>query len=62
MLEWLRGGNDRKLAATTYNGRESASSRAARKRRERHFRQAVTADRAGWRWADRQRERQDHGR
>ena len=32
----LRPGNDRELAATQYAGRESASDRAARIRRERH--------------------------
>lgn len=35
-LSWLVGGNDRQLAATQYEGRESASGRAARLRRERH--------------------------
>ncbi|MGW2951569.1 hypothetical protein [Streptomyces eurythermus] len=35
-LESLRPGNDRKLAATQYAGRTSASDTAAAKRRERH--------------------------
>ncbi|MFF2612317.1 hypothetical protein [Kitasatospora sp. NPDC058046] len=34
MFEWLTGGNDRQLAATTYEGRESATDRKARKDRE----------------------------
>ncbi|GGO60098.1 hypothetical protein [Streptomyces lasiicapitis] len=33
--DWLRGGNDRELAATKYAGRESATARAHRKDRER---------------------------
>ncbi|MGW6391157.1 hypothetical protein ACWFR1_11770 [Streptomyces sp. NPDC055103] len=31
-LSWLGGGNDRKLAATTYGGRPSASATAAEAR------------------------------
>ncbi|MEU1553986.1 hypothetical protein ABZ517_14875 [Streptomyces scabiei] len=47
-LAWLRPGNDHELAATQYAGRESATDRAARKRRENH-RARVTrdGDRAG---------------
>lgn len=52
-------GNDREMAATTYSGKESASAKAARKRREAHHRDAASADRQGWAWADAQRERQD---
>ncbi|MFE7072689.1 hypothetical protein ACFU96_21665 [Streptomyces sp. NPDC057620] len=47
-FSWLRGGNDRELAATQYAGRESATDRAARLRRERHHaRVARDGDRAG---------------
>ncbi|MCX4703890.1 hypothetical protein [Streptomyces sp. NBC_01373] len=35
-LSWLVPGNDHQLAATQYEGRESASDRAARRRREDH--------------------------
>jgi len=35
-LSWLGGGNDHQLAADRYAGRESASDRAARTRREKH--------------------------
>ncbi|WP_225846937.1 hypothetical protein [Streptomyces sp. HPF1205] len=35
-FDWLLPGNDRKLAAIAYAGRESASAEAARRRRERH--------------------------
>ncbi|MFE4796191.1 hypothetical protein ACFRFL_14005 [Streptomyces sp. NPDC056708] len=35
-LGWLNGSNDRQLAATQYEGRESATDRAARLRREKH--------------------------
>ncbi|MEU5421102.1 MULTISPECIES: hypothetical protein [Streptomyces] len=52
-------GNDKELAATAYQDRESASEKAARKRREAHHRNAARADRQGWAWADAQRERQD---
>jgi len=37
-LSWLSGGNDRQLAESAYGGRESASDRAARRRREGHKR------------------------
>ncbi|MGW1039875.1 hypothetical protein [Streptomyces sp. NPDC002547] len=37
-LSWLSGSNDRQLAESTYSGRESASDRAARRRREGHKR------------------------
>jgi len=35
-VDWLKGGNDRALAQTRYPGRESATDRAARLRREGH--------------------------
>lgn len=35
-LSWLGGGNDRALSESTYQDRESATDRAARKRRENH--------------------------
>ncbi|MGW3274839.1 hypothetical protein ACWDFH_25710 [Streptomyces kronopolitis] len=54
-------GNDRTLASTTYSGRESASERAARRRRQGHHRSAVAADRQGQAWADAERARQDRG-
>jgi hypothetical protein len=54
-------GNDKDLAAG-YAGRESASDKAARKRREGHRRETAAADRRGWAWADAQRARQDHRR
>jgi len=47
-LSWLHPGNDHELAATQYAGRESASDRAARKRREgHHARVARDGDAAG---------------
>lgn len=36
LFSWLAPGNDRELAATQYAGRESATDRAARRRREDH--------------------------
>lgn len=35
-FDWIKPGNDRELAETRYAGRESASDRAARVRREKH--------------------------
>lgn len=60
-------GNDRVMAAGTYAGKESASAKKQRKetersarRSERHHRSgARDADRAGWKWADDERRRQD---
>lgn len=53
-------GNDRELAATKYAGRESASDKAARKRRENHrargIRQAAARGEA-WETRDRARYR-----
>ncbi|MFC7987436.1 hypothetical protein [Streptomyces sp. NPDC057336] len=59
-------GNDRQMAATTYVGKESATEKRQRKatekaarRRQSHHRSVVKADRAGWKWADKERERQE---
>ncbi len=63
-MGWFR--SDRELAATKYQGRESASARrdrknahrqelAAEKRRRDHHRHAAAADRQGWTWWDRHR-------
>lgn len=38
LFSWLSGSNDRALAESDYGGHESASERAARKRREGHRR------------------------
>ncbi|MFC8723707.1 hypothetical protein [Streptomyces bacillaris] len=35
-FDWLKGGNDHALAKSNYSGRESATDRAARLRRESH--------------------------
>ncbi|MFC7909045.1 hypothetical protein [Streptomyces nigra] len=48
-------GDDRERAATKYAGRESASDRAARKRREGHRRSATKAARKGQAWEDKGR-------
>lgn len=51
-------GNDHQLAATQYAGRESATDRAARLRRERHHRKgAAKAATAGEAWETRDRRR-----
>jgi len=59
-------GNDRQMAATTYAGKEPASEKRQRKetekaarRRQSHHRSVVKADRDGWKWADKERERQE---
>ncbi|MCX5115198.1 hypothetical protein OOK13_43510 [Streptomyces sp. NBC_00378] len=52
-------GNDRDLARQ-YGG-ESASDKAARKRRESHHRNAAKADRQGQAWEASERARQDGG-
>jgi hypothetical protein len=57
LFSWLAGGNDRQLAETTYAGRESATDRAARKRRENHHRNAAKADRKAQAWEARDRRR-----
>ncbi|MFD3978313.1 hypothetical protein ACFWR6_06970 [Streptomyces griseus] len=47
-FDWLRGGNDRELASTTYAGRESASDEASRRRRAAHRKRVQRdGDRAG---------------
>ncbi|MGW9029131.1 hypothetical protein ACWGQ5_34380 [Streptomyces sp. NPDC055722] len=56
-LSWLAGGNDRQLAETRYAGRESASARAARRRREGHRRSIAKAARQGEAWEQRDRRR-----
>lgn len=56
----LFGGNDRELAATRYEGRESATAKASRQRRASHRNSGATqAAREGQAWedADRQRDR-----
>lgn len=64
MALWGLLGNDRQMAATTYQARESATARrdriqaardqrAAARRRAGHHRHAAQADRAGQRWTDR---------
>ncbi|GAA2230226.1 hypothetical protein [Streptomyces nogalater] len=59
-------GNDRQMAAPTYAGKESASQKRQRveaqrsaRRRERHHHSATQADRDGWKWADKERKRQE---
>lgn len=54
-------GNDKQLASTTYSDRESASERAARKRRQGHHRSAAAADRQGQAWENAERTRQNRG-
>ncbi|MEV7154886.1 hypothetical protein AB0N77_09705 [Streptomyces misionensis] len=56
-------GNDHQRAATQYAGRESASERATRRRRESHRRGgADRAARAGQAWEDRDRNQDRAGR
>jgi hypothetical protein len=53
---WLRPGGDTQLAKTQYQGRESASASAARKRREKHHaRVARDGDNAGQKFSRRSR-------
>ncbi|MER7761335.1 hypothetical protein [Streptomyces sp. NPDC097619] len=54
-------GNDRQMAGTTYDKRESASEKASRKRRENHRRTLTATAREGQAWEDSERQRQDHG-
>ncbi|MFI1726889.1 hypothetical protein [Streptomyces sp. NPDC020489] len=56
-LSWLSGSNDRGLADTTYSGRESASDRASRKRREGHQRSIAKAAAEAERWEQQDRRR-----
>jgi hypothetical protein len=61
-MGWLFG-NDRKLAATKYAGRESATDRAARKRRESYHRNGIQrAAREGQAWEDRDRQQDRKGK
>jgi hypothetical protein len=55
LLSWLGGSNDRELADTRYAGRESASDRAARRRRENYRRNVTKTARKGQAWEDRDR-------
>jgi hypothetical protein len=63
-LSWLFGGNDHQLAADQYEGRESASSRAARRDRAprsntfgKPDRNNTAAARRGQAWDDADRQR-----
>ncbi|WP_327592480.1 hypothetical protein [Streptomyces chartreusis] len=58
LLSWLVGGNDGELAKSQYAGRESASAKAARKRRERYHRNVAKTDRKGQAWEDKSRSRE----
>ncbi|MFJ8023346.1 hypothetical protein [Streptomyces sp. NPDC096311] len=53
----LRPGNDRELAETQYAGRESATNRAARKRRENHRRNIPKTAATSEAWEQRDRRR-----
>ena len=53
----LFGGNDRQLAETKYAGRESASNRAARQRREGHRRSIAKSAAKAERWEQQDRRR-----
>ena len=61
-LAWLGGGNDRALAESSYSGRESASDRTARKRREGHRRSIAKAARKAEQWEAKDRKRFGGGR
>ncbi|TXJ78603.1 hypothetical protein E2C11_16485 [Streptomyces lavendulae] len=64
-MNWLDRilGNDHQRSADKYEGRESASDRAARKRREGHHRGgAQRAARTGQAWEDRDRSQDTKGR
>ncbi|MFD5788628.1 hypothetical protein ACFWH1_18645 [Streptomyces sp. NPDC127037] len=65
-LNWLSGGRDRELAATTYAGRESATETATAKRKakeqKRRAKSADAAARAGQAWEDADRHRERYGR
>ena len=62
LLSWLVGGIDRQLAETSYSGRESASDRAARKRREGHRKSIARAARKAEQWEQQDRKRFGGGR
>ncbi|MFI8300012.1 hypothetical protein ACIGCZ_29210 [Streptomyces nigra] len=51
-------GNDHERAASKYAGRESATDRAARSRRQGHQRNATKAARQGQAWEDNGRSRE----
>lgn len=57
LLRSLFGGNDRQLAAAQSANRESASGKAARKRREGHRRSIGKAAAAGEQWEQQDRRR-----
>ncbi|MFJ8538144.1 hypothetical protein [Streptomyces sp. NPDC093591] len=61
LLSWLGGGNDRQLAADRYASRESASDKAARKRRSGHRRSIAEAAAAGEKWERKDRARDRKG-
>lgn len=61
-MGWFNRSSDRDLAATKYAGRESASDRAARQRREGHRRNIGRAAAAGQAWEDRDREQEQRSR
>ncbi|MGW0596129.1 hypothetical protein ACWD11_03175 [Streptomyces sp. NPDC002776] len=61
-LSWLGGGDDRELADASYSGRESATDRAARKRREGHRRSIGDAAAKGEAWEAKDRKRFGGGR
>ncbi|PZT70167.1 hypothetical protein DN402_31610 [Streptomyces sp. SW4] len=55
-------GNDQQRADTRYAGQESATDRAARKRREGHRRSINSAAAQGQAWEDRDRAQDRQGR
>jgi hypothetical protein len=57
LFSWLGGGNDRQLAEQTYAGRESATARAAAKRRQGHRRSTRHTTAQGQAWEDHDRRR-----
>jgi hypothetical protein len=54
-------GNDHERAATRYEGRESASAEASRRRREGHRRNVTAAAREGQAWEARDRAQDRRG-
>ena len=62
-MGWLfNRGSDQQLAATKYQGRESASETAAKARRAGHRRSLLGTARQGQAWEDRDRAREKRGR
>lgn len=57
LFSWLGGGDDRQLADTQYSGRESASDKATRKRREGHRSSIAKTAAKGERWEQQDRRR-----